>query len=119
MKKINRRQKKKFYLIAIILLLISMVFTFSFCYLLTPKIEIENTTSTFNYDEEVKIPQYHAYAMNKKIDHRVKIKNEIQEHKIGNYFVHYQVKYSFFSVEKLALIKIVDKKKAKNYFKGR
>lgn len=118
MKKINRRQKKKFYLIAIILLLISMVFTFSFCYLLTPKIEIENTTSTFNYDEEVKIPQYHAYAMNKKIDHRVKIKNEIKEHKIGNYFVHYQVKYSFFSVEKLALIKIVDKKKPKITLKG-
>lgn len=118
MKKIKKRQKKKLYSLAVIILLISMVFTFSFCYLLTPKIVIENRTSTFNYDEKVKIPKYHAYAMNKKIDSKVKVRDDIKEHKVGNYFVHYQVKYSFFSIEKLALIKIVDKKKPKITLSG-
>ena len=118
MKKIRKKQKKSFCSLAIFILLVSMVFTFSFCYLLTPKIEIENKTLTFNYDEKVKIPKYHAYAMNKRIDNQVKIKNDVKEHKVGNYFVHYQVRYSFFSTEKLALIKIVDKKKPKIILKG-
>ena len=117
-KKTKIKKKKKFYTLATIVLLISMVFTFCFCYLLTPKIEIENKNLVFNYDEQVKIPKYHAYAMNKEIDKKVKVKSDVKEHEVGNYFVHYQVKYSFFSVEKLALIKIVDKKKPEIILKG-
>ena len=118
MKQIKKKNKKKVYSIAIIILFISMTITFSLCYLMTPKIKVENTNLTFSYDEEVILPKYQAYALNKRIDSKVKIINPIKKNKIGKYFITYETKYSFFQAKKLVLITIVDKEKPQITLKG-
>ncbi len=118
MKQIKKKSKKNIYSIAVIILLISMTITFSFCYLLTPKIKVENTNLTFSYNEKVILPKYQAYALNKRIDSKVKIINPLKKQKVGKYFVTYQVKNAFFSTKKLVLITIVDKEKPQINLKG-
>ena len=121
-KKIKRRtkikNKKNILISAYIILTISTIITFSFCFLATPKIEIEKRNLTFSYDEEVKLPKYRAYSMNKDINNKVKIKTNLKKHKVGKYFVTYQVKGKFFQTKELVLIKIVDKKKPIITLKG-
>ncbi len=110
MKKIKHRANHKFLILSISLFAIAMIFSFILCFLLTPNIELESRELTFSYDEEVILPEYHAYFLGKKIDSKVKIKKLPQNPKLGKYWVEYQVKYFLFPVKKLVLIEIVDQK---------
>ena len=77
LKKIRKtnQKKKKLTLLGIIILIITATATCTFLFLSSPKLEIEKSTLTFSYDEEVILPKYRAYAMNKDISNKVKIKN--------------------------------------------
>ena len=114
MKKIRCRRKKQYqnvFFIAISILVISLSTTFSFCFFMTPKLVVEKNHLVFDYDEAVTLPEYHAYSMNRDISSSVKVTNPVQEHKVGKYFVTYQVKQSFFQARKMILVQIVDRKK--------
>ena len=121
MKKIKKTKKNKnhFILLATFILAITTICTCLFLFFITPKLEIEDRSLTFSYDEDVILPKYHAYYMNRDVSRKVKIKNEVKEHQVGNYFVTYQLNSTFVPVKKLVLIKIVDTKKPVITLKGK
>lgn len=120
LKKIRKtnQKEKKLTLLGIIILIITATTTCTFLFLSSPKLEIEKSTLTFSYNEEIILPKYRAYAMNKDISNKVKIKNEVKKHKVGKYFVTYQIKTPTANLKKLVLVKIIDPKKPVITLKG-
>lgn len=103
-----KRSKRNFYLIAIMVLLLSGVITFMFCIFFTPKIYIEETEITLPVFETLELPKYKAYVKNKEVSKQVKITGKVNNKKLGNYTIKYEISNGIFHCQKKIIVHVVD-----------
>ena len=100
----KKKQKQRRITLTIILLFLCLTI-----YLLIPKITLKGDDSiTLNYNEGYVEKGYKAKFLLWDISKYIKIKNNLNNDKIGNYYIEYYLKYSFLKFKKVRKISIVD-----------
>lgn len=79
------------------------------CIMFTPKIYLEERKIVINYLDEVKMPNYHAYLGNKDVSDDVEIIGQVDNKKVGSYWVEYHLNSFFFPVRELVLVEVMEK----------
>lgn len=116
-KKYNNKKNKKLPKSIHILIAINIII-FTSIILYMPKIKLTNDTINMDVYSNYKEPGYKAYYLNKDLTNKVKIYNNINNKKIGKYYVNYKINNSIFSIKKKRIVNVVDKLKPEIILKG-
>ncbi len=102
--------KKKFVIgIIVIILLLTAIISFLFW---PPKFELKNDeTITLKYGQKYQEPGYKVTKFGKDYTKKVKVKNEINQKKLGTYKITYQIKINGITFKKIRKIKLIDDEK--------
>lgn len=101
------KHKKNMYIIALILIILSMLPIF--IYITIPKIKLNgNKHYQITYKDNFIDPGYTAHKLGKDISNEIIIKSNLIDNTVGNYQITYQIKYLFLTIKKTRYIDIID-----------
>lgn len=102
-----RFNRKKF--IIIISIFILNIFLFGSVLLTVPRIDIGDSEIELDVNNLYKEPGYESSTFFKDVSSKVKVSNNINNKKVGKYYVDYKIKYLFFIIKNRRVVNVVDK----------
>lgn len=97
----------------ILCFIISGIISFISCYLLSPKIKIEENKITIQVGEVFEEPKYIAMLNDRDVTRLVQKKGTVNENKVGTYKIEYDIKYSIFEDKKIVIVDVIDQESPK------
>lgn len=114
--KIHEKTWIKYLVIGFIIFILLGTFLF---FLFMPKIELEGKEKVvLDYPNSYKEPGFKAKVLGKDITPKVTVKGKVNNKKIGEYKITYNVNYLFMKIEVERIVRIIDKEKPELVLKG-
>ena len=102
-----KRNKKKVIILLSILFVNIVIFTMFF--LTIPKINLDGGEIVVDVNNRYVEPGYKAHSIVKDVTDNVRVIDNINNKKIGTYYVDYSVKYLFFVIKSRRVVKVIDR----------
>lgn len=119
LKKINNFFKNKKFKYSVIGVVILIIIIISLFFLFMPKIELKGKDEiVLDYPSNYKEPGFKARILNRDITPQVKVKGKVDDKKIGEYKIIYEIKYLFMKKNIVRLVKVIDSENPKLTLKG-
>lgn len=107
--KIINSKKYKYIILAVFIFSFFVSLTTMFI-AFTPVITLENDKIEITYNQEYDINKYKAHNFKKDYTDKVEVNNNVDNKKIGTYYVKYSLKYGISNITKKMKVKIIDNK---------
>ena len=105
---IDRRKDKKLFLYKYIIPIITILLLLSIIIITTPIITFKENNIKIRYNTNYVDKDYQAKSIIKDYTKKLKIKNNINNNKVGNYTIKYTLKYGLINITKTKNIEVID-----------
>jgi len=107
-----KSKKQKKYIIIISTIFIILIILIGSYFILTPKIDLKGKKETIlEYPNKYKEPGFDAKIIGKDANSKVKITGKVNNKKIGEYKITYEIKNLFLTKKITRTVKVIDKEK--------
>ncbi len=114
--KFFKNKKFKYLVIGIVVLIFIMIGLY---FLFMPRLELKGKDEiVLDYPNNYKEPGFKAKILNKDITPQVKVRGKVNDKKIGEYKIIYEVKYLFMKKNIVRIVKVIDSENPKLTLKG-
>jgi len=114
-----KSKKQKKYIIIISTIFIILIILIGSYFILTPKIDLKGKKETIlEYPNKYKEPGFDAKIIGKDANSKVKITGKVNNKKIGEYKITYEIKNLFLTKKITRTVKVIDKEKPNLTLKG-